>query len=308
MEPLYTVYEEMYTHESFLKDTAPGMAEEKASVFVKLNPKGEDVYERLMAISEKVGGDGATYKTQHNTSLDMILLVVGFLLLIIFCGYLIIYNIFYISVVNDIRFLGMMKTIGTTGRQVKKILSWQVRRLAVAGIGLGVLSGYLVSLFAAPAVMSQTSYADFYEAPKNPWGLVAAVLFAALTVLISCRKSYGMASKISPVEAARYRGSGKSRRKLWSVLSFAIGGLIFLIVYTATIGYDVEKMVECHELADVTVEQLALANGSDEEYNPISGEMVDELQTLPFVESVRLFYSALDEEGIPCLLYTSRCV
>ena len=36
------------------------------------------------------------------------------LLLIIFTGYLIIYNVFQISVTNDIRFYGLLKTIGTT--------------------------------------------------------------------------------------------------------------------------------------------------------------------------------------------------
>ena len=41
------------------------------------------------------------------------------LLLIVFTGYLIIYNVFQISVTNDIRFYGLLKTIGTTGRQIK---------------------------------------------------------------------------------------------------------------------------------------------------------------------------------------------
>ena len=36
----------------------------------------------------------------------------------ILTGYLIIYNIFQISVIRDIRFYGLLKTIGTTGRPV----------------------------------------------------------------------------------------------------------------------------------------------------------------------------------------------
>ena len=39
------------------------------------------------------------------------------LLLIVFTGYLIIYNVFQISVTNDIRFYGLLTTIGTTGRR-----------------------------------------------------------------------------------------------------------------------------------------------------------------------------------------------
>ena len=45
-----------------------------------------------------------------------------FLLLVIFTGYLIIYNIFQISVAGDIRFYGLLKTIGTTPRQLKRII------------------------------------------------------------------------------------------------------------------------------------------------------------------------------------------
>ena len=51
-----------------------------------------------------------------------VLLVVVVLVLILLTGYLIIYNVFQISVANDIRFYGLLKTIGTTGRQIKAML------------------------------------------------------------------------------------------------------------------------------------------------------------------------------------------
>ena len=47
------------------------------------------------------------------------------LLLIVFTGYLIIYNVFQISVTNDIRFYGLLKTIGTTPRQLRRIMPRQ---------------------------------------------------------------------------------------------------------------------------------------------------------------------------------------
>ena len=51
--------------------------------------------------------------------------IAAFLLLVIFTGYLIIYNIFQISVAGDIRFYGLLKTIGTTPRQLKRIIRQQ---------------------------------------------------------------------------------------------------------------------------------------------------------------------------------------
>ena len=53
------------------------------------------------------------------------------LLIILTAGYLIIYNIFQISVVKDIQFYGLLKTIGTTGRQIKKIIRRQSWRMSV---------------------------------------------------------------------------------------------------------------------------------------------------------------------------------
>ena len=54
------------------------------------------------------------------------------LLLILFTGYLIIYNVFQISVTNDIRFYGLLKTLGTTGRQLRRIIHYQALALSLS--------------------------------------------------------------------------------------------------------------------------------------------------------------------------------
>lgn len=46
-------------------------------------------------------------------------------MIIVFSGYLLIYNVMYISVTKDIRFYGMLKTIGTAPKQIKKIVKMQ---------------------------------------------------------------------------------------------------------------------------------------------------------------------------------------
>ena len=75
----------------------------------------------------------------------MVAAIAAVLLLILFTGYLIIYNVFQISVTNDIRFYGLLKTIGTTGRQLKRIIRYQALALSLAGIPVGLLLGWLVS-------------------------------------------------------------------------------------------------------------------------------------------------------------------
>ena len=66
-----------------------------------------------------------------NLDPSVVIAVAAMLLLIIFTGYLIIYNVFQISVTNDIRFYGLLKTIGTTPRQLRRIIRQQALTLAL---------------------------------------------------------------------------------------------------------------------------------------------------------------------------------
>ena len=78
---------------------------------------------------------------QLSDNLDPIVVaaIAAMLLLIIFTGYLIIYNVFQISVTNDIRFYGLLKTIGTTPRQLGWIIRQQALTLSLAGIPQSVI-------------------------------------------------------------------------------------------------------------------------------------------------------------------------
>lgn len=81
----------------------------------------------------------------------------GFLILVVFTGYLIIYNIFQISVTGDIRFYGLLKTIGTTPRQLKRIIRHQALGLCVVGIPVGLALGWGVGALLVPVVMARTT-------------------------------------------------------------------------------------------------------------------------------------------------------
>lgn len=298
---LQDTYEELYVAEDFITVYNPEMEEADRTVYVKLQEGSYegDTYSELSRINEELGCGGVTYKMENPMDLVLLLALALLLGIIVFAGYLLIYNIFYISVVNDIRFFGMMKTIGTTPRQVKKMLSYQVWRLAAAGIAAGLVLGYLVGVPVGDVVMQQTNYAAFYEASVNPLLFAASALFSAVTVAISSRKSYRKAAKISPVEAARYRGSLRENRqkRVWSSLSLMLGSVIFIIVYCVTIGYNVEDMVDRYESADVTIQQNNTIWEDEQAYHPISPELVSRLEALPYVERVRTCYQARDEKA-----------
>ena len=126
------------------------------------------------------------------------------LVIILFTGYLIIYNVFQISVANDIRFYGLLKTIGTTGRQLRRIVTLQALLLSAAGIPLGLLAGYGVGALFVPVIVRSLSNYTADELSASPYIFIGAALFSLVTVIFSCRKPGRMAAKVSPVEAIRY--------------------------------------------------------------------------------------------------------
>ena len=138
--------------------------------------------------------------------------IVLILLLIIFTGYLIIYNVFQISVTNDIRFYGLLKTIGTTGRQLKRIIRQQALLLSLAGIPLGLVIGFIIGNKLTPIIMAQLNYKNAFVS-FNVWIFIGAAVFSVLTVFLSCARPGRIAARVSPIEAVRYTEGGQQSRK-----------------------------------------------------------------------------------------------
>lgn len=140
-------------------------------------------------------------------------------LIIVSSGYLLIYNVMYISVSRDTRFYGMLKTIGTTPKQIKSIVRAQVMRLAIIGLPVGIIFGSGISFVVMPIAMHLFDAGGFSAMPDkiyfNPLIYAATFVFVMVTILISCRKPAKLAGSVSPVEAVKYTGvySGKSKKK-----------------------------------------------------------------------------------------------
>ncbi|MGG4181595.1 ABC transporter permease [Virgibacillus pantothenticus] len=143
-----------------------------------------------------------------------ILLLSSILVLFMLTGYLIIFNIFQISVMRDIRFYGLLKTVGTTGRQLRAIIRRQAWGLSLVGIPLGLFGGFFVGRSMVPTLIEQSQLAGSKAVVSaNPLIFVAAIMFTLATVFISIRKPLKMAAKISPVEAVSYTNTNSVSRK-----------------------------------------------------------------------------------------------
>ena len=197
--------------------------------------------------------------------------------LIVFTGYLIIYNVFQISVAGDIRFYGLLKTIGTTPRQLRRIIRLQALALSAAGIPIGLVIGWLIGGQLTPVIVARLN-GVLAVTSVSPWIFVIAALFALFTVLLSCRRPGKMAAKVSPVEAVRYtEGGGRARAKgrkarrvsplsmAWAnlgrnrgktvvtVLSLSLAVVLLTVTVNFAGGFDMDKYVSSFTASDFIV-------------------------------------------------------
>ncbi len=158
----------------------------------------------------------AYISTNFSLDTETIIALTSALLLIMFTGYLIIYNIFQISVMRDIRFYGLLKTIGTSRKQIRRIIRRQALILSALGIPIGLIAGFFIGKSLVPFIINMSVYnGTEVSVSPNPWIFIGSALFAFITVMISTFKPGRVASFVSPVEAVRYTGGiSKSNGRL----------------------------------------------------------------------------------------------
>jgi len=229
----------------------------------------------------KIGVSWAHTGSRITSSFDIqtAIAVAAVLLLIIFTGYLIIYNVFQISVTNDIRFYGLLKTIGATGRQLKRIIRQQALLLSCIGIPFGLLLGFAIGNGLTPVIMARLSYKRAFVS-FNPWIFLGAAAFALGTVFLSCHRPGRMAARVSPVEAVRYTEGGQVKKKgkravkqggaslprmAWAnlgrsksktvvtVVSLTLAVVLMTLTYTFASGFDMDKYLSSFVCTDFVV-------------------------------------------------------
>ncbi|MBE7003500.1 MAG: ABC transporter permease [Ruminococcaceae bacterium] len=161
-----------------------------------------------------------------SNSLSTIAICAALGLGIVLCGYLLIYNVFYISVSNDVRFYGQLRTIGTTSAQIGKIIAWQAVRIACLGIAAGLLGSYALSHFVIPmALRTLTEASTGITVTQRPIIYIGAALFSFVTVLLSIRKPIRIAKKVSPIAALHYQNEASDIRPSLRSRHFSASGM-----------------------------------------------------------------------------------
>lgn len=237
---------------------------------------------------------------------------IGLLFIILLSGYLIIYNIFYINVTTDIRYYGLLKTIGTTGKQLRRMVRSQAFMLSGAGIPIGLLAGWFVGKGIMPAVYGALDTGGVRNVAINPWIFAGAALFSLLVVYLSCIKPCRLATKVSPIEAVRYVEStgykkkekkssritafylaaanmGRNKKKAMVVIaSLSLSLILMNGTYCLVKGFSFDKYVQDYLLKDMQLAHFSAVNMAApyRDYEAVTSEVVSEIEKIPGVEEV----------------------
>ena len=139
-------------------------------------------------------------------SLEQVLGLLGFTALLILVGScLFVSNILSLSVQHDIRFYGMLKTLGTTPQQLRTLVRAKAILAALVGLLPGMLAAMLLCLEVVPRALETLTNDNMSAMPRTvvfyPVIFLGTILFVSLTVALSSWKPARLAGKISPMQA-----------------------------------------------------------------------------------------------------------
>ena len=153
----------------------------------------------------KIPSFNEAYINLSKPSLFLIGTAAAGLAVIIAACILVVCCIFYIATVNSIKEYGQLRTIGMTGRQIKRMVFREGFTLSATAIPIGLAAGTLFSCLLIPQGFRPASLLWV-------WPMVIVLIY--LTVRLSLRKPARLAASVSPIDASRYMGqqSGKKRQ------------------------------------------------------------------------------------------------
>ena len=203
---------------------------------------------------------------------------------------------------GDIRFYGLLKTIGTTSRQLKRIVKRQALLLSLIGIPIGLILGWLIGGRLTPIIVGQLDGIEDVVS-LNPVIFIISALFALVTVIISCMKPGRMAARVSPIEAFRYTGvsGGKKKKKRSSgrvtvysmafanlgrnkgktavtVISLSLSVVLLMLTVSLANGFDMDKYVSNMICTDFQIADASYFQTSSTKNMSLTPEIIEEVK------------------------------
>nr|WP_308625608.1 FtsX-like permease family protein [uncultured Eisenbergiella sp.] len=163
----------------------------------------------------KVFYSSTYFSLGEDLPIEKVLAILFCCILIVIATSLVIYSLFYISVVGKIQEYGRLRVIGTTKKQIRRLVRKEGLFVSGIAVPIGLLLGCILGFLLVPDGWKWSITLLFV-------GVIAVITEAA--VMISIRTPVKIASSVSPVEAVRIsavnengRRKNRKRRKITPV-------------------------------------------------------------------------------------------
>lgn len=255
------------------------------------------------------------------------------LLAVVFAGVITIYSIYYVSMLDKVQEYGKLRAIGATKRQIRKLVFREGFAVAVISIPVGICAGLaggvlLIRKLVDSSMVQNNILAEqmklFLENGEvhliKWWIIVLAAAVSLLTVYVSLLRPMQTAGKVSAIEAIRYQGEGKTKKKnrkgyeeintakltlsnlgrnkkrtAVTISTLGITGILFMVVATVLSCMNPEVMAREAIRSDIRVEiDFDVANEMHPERelyriqqeNPLTEHLREQIEHVPGVTSV----------------------
>ena len=204
-----SLYAAMVSKEYFLEMDGWNNFSPAVMLRVNLDADSGDVKSLISEIAADAGCKAApsyneAYLNLSQPSVWMVMAAVAGLLIIVIAGILVIYNIFYISIINSIQEYGQLRTIGMTAKQIQRLVLREGTLLMLPAIPIGLTAGIVAAYILIPHGFGLWSVL---------WICPIVVVLTYATVRLSIKKPAKIAAAVSPIEASRYEPTNQPKCK-----------------------------------------------------------------------------------------------
>lgn len=239
----------------------------------------------------------------------------------------VIYNSFHISVVERIKEFGLLRAIGATPRQIRKLVLREAMIIAIVGIPIGLLCG-VIAIWAITFVFDLigSESTNIVKLSISPYILGISALVGLFSIYISALLPAIFAGRISPLSAINSRNSivkekikrrntkiiGKilgiegeiaaknikrnKKRYRITVFSILISVMLFVTFYSF-MDMSLRISENLNESKNIHFSVIRDINGTKENIT-IDERVVEEIKSLDSVDEIYKGYDTYDFEAV----------
>lgn len=208
-----------------------GLNPTKAVTFLKFSTKDNSKFNVFINLKEKRNKKGAISRVTKQSNLksekytmdynDVLLrsyfqspnelrnnftikIIVFLISIIVISSAALIYNSFNISVMERIKHFGILRSIGATPKQIKKLIIKEAFYMCIIGIPVGFFAGYF-GIYITIKLMGKSALfrSSNFKIGLYPSVFIISTIFSVFTIFLSAFNPVRKAGKISPMDALK---------------------------------------------------------------------------------------------------------